>query len=74
MQGGKQVGSGSAGVKRGVHKCALRGLMSAVQDTQTRDAIQRLGGAAAVQVTSIIIDTHWLTWIKRRSIHHPLVY
>ena len=50
MQGGKQVGSGSTGVRKGVHKCALRGLMTAMQNAQSRDAVQKANGAAAIQV------------------------
>jgi len=38
------------GVRKGVYRCALRGLLGAVQDPQMRAALQKAQGANAVQV------------------------
>lgn len=50
VQGGANVGSNSKGVRKGVYKCALRGLLSAAQDQDMRAALQKSQGAATVQV------------------------
>ena len=54
------MGSQSLGVRKGVYRCALRGLIAAAQDTQTRAALQRAQGANAVQVTSHFACFHIL--------------
>ena len=50
MQAGANVGSNSKGVRKGVYKCALRGLLAAAQDEDMRAALQKSQGGAAVQV------------------------
>ena len=50
LQAGTKVGSHSLGVRKGVYRCALRGLLAAVQDPQMKAALQKCQGAAALQV------------------------
>ncbi len=50
VQVGAKVGAQSLGVRKGVYRCALRGLLGAVQDPQMRAALQKAQGANAVQV------------------------
>jgi len=50
VQAGAKVGAQSLGVRKGVYRCALRGLLGAVQDPQMRAALQKAQGANAVQV------------------------
>lgn len=48
-QAGAKVGAQSLGVRKGVYRCALRGLLGAVQDPQMRAALQKAQGTNAVQ-------------------------
>ena len=50
IQAGAKVGAQSLGVRKGVYRCALRGLLGAVQDPQMRAALQKAQGPNAVQV------------------------
>lgn len=50
IQAGASVGSQSLGVRKGVYKCALRGLLGAAQDPQMAAALQKAQGTDALQV------------------------
>ncbi|KAL3137901.1 hypothetical protein ABBQ38_005150 [Trebouxia sp. C0009 RCD-2024] len=54
---GANVGSNSKGVRKGVYKCALRGLLAATQDQDMRAALQKSQGAATVQAFMSKIST-----------------
>lgn len=56
-KGGANVGSNSKGVRKGVYKCALRGLLAATQDQDMRAALQKSQGAETVQAFMSKIST-----------------
>ena len=75
------VGSKSKGVRKGVYKCALRGLDAALQDQGMRVALQKAQAASILKVRDLPTDgalfclssCHHTCWAQQHGGQNGLV-